>query len=49
MARHFDISRPGNAIRDVCRTARAFGDFAEIVGVDKRIVEQMMPEFRSFE
>lgn len=46
LAKHFDISRPEEIIREVCDTAKSFGDFAKMAGVDGKIVDQMMPEFR---
>ena len=46
LAKHFDISKPAEILREVCETAKAFGDFAKEAGVDVKIVDQMMPEFR---
>lgn len=46
LAKHFDISWPEEIIREVCDTAKSFGDFAKMAGVDGKIVDQMMPEFR---
>ena len=48
VARHFDISRPQEIIHTVCETALAFGDFAKEAGVPDDIVNQMLPEFRTY-
>ncbi len=48
VARHFDISKPQEIINTVCETAQAFGDFANVAGVPDDIVNQMLPEFRTY-
>lgn len=46
LAKHFDIGKPAEILREVVEVAKAFGDFAREAGVDSRIVDQMLPEFR---
>ncbi len=48
VARHFDIYKPQEIINAVCETALAFGDFAKVAGVPGDIVNQMLPEFRTY-
>ena len=48
VARHFDIYKPQEIINAVCETAQAFGDFAKVAGVPGDIVNQMLPEFRTY-
>ena len=48
VARHIDISKPQEIIDTVCETAQAFGDFAKDAGVPDDIVNQMLPEFRTY-
>ncbi len=47
LAKHFDIGKPGEIMRDVCGAAKSFGDFAQEAGVDAAIADQMMSEFRT--
>ena len=46
LAERFDINSPEEIIREVCKTANSFGDFAKIAGVDAGIADRMMREFR---
>ena len=46
LAERFDINSPEEIIREVCKTAKSFGDFAKIAGVDTGIADRMMKEFR---
>ena len=48
VAKHFDISKPQEIINTVCEAALAFGDFAREAGVPDDIVNQMLPEFRTY-
>lgn len=48
VARHFDIYKPQEIINAVCETAQAFCDFAKVAGVPGDIVNQMLPEFRTY-
>lgn len=46
LAERFDINSPEEIIREVCKTAKSFGDFTKIAGVDAGIADRMMREFR---
>ncbi len=47
LAKHFDIAKAGEIIRDVCKTAKSFADFAKEAGVNTAIINQMLPELRT--